>query len=208
METRVGARIASSVRAGHGHAQTRVTSTRTPASIPTGGSTKGPHKFFLALGLRRADWADKDKRDEYRLAIDKALSKARNLTGIDLKRCWTSYAVEVREDFEDEFKKRLEEYLGYVDESSLLTAPGSWYRLEKFAKCSSSKGARKEPKLPSNRRKKPRTIKTTVTMEITKRILTPNPFANFPLTLTTSPIRIIKTFTKLQASCRWSGDLL
>ena len=117
METRVGARIvASSVQAGHGHAQTRVTSTRTPASIPTGGSTKRPHNFFLKLGLPRGDWADKDKRDEYRLAIDKALSKARNLTKIDLKRCWTSYAVEVREAFEDEFKKRLEEYLGYVDE--------------------------------------------------------------------------------------------
>jgi len=189
MESRVGARIvASSGRVGQRHAQTRkATSTRTAASTPTGGSTKRPHKFFLALGLPRGDWDDKDNRDEYRLAIDKALSKARNLTPeMDLKRSWTSYAVEVREAFEDEFKNRLEEYLGYVNESSLLIAPGSRYRLEKFAKCSSSKGARKEPKLPNNRRKKPPPIETTVMMEITTRILTLNPLANFPLTSTTS----------------------
>jgi len=119
--------------------------TLAPTSSPTGGSTKKPHKFFLALGLPRGDWANKGKRDQYRLAIDKALEKARSLTGINLTRCWTSYPVEAREKFEDEFKRRLEEYLRYVEEFSLLIVSVSRYRLERYAECFSSKDAKKEP---------------------------------------------------------------
>jgi hypothetical protein len=115
METQDAARlVASPVLTRQRQAQRKGATpyTRAPTSSPTGG-TKKPHKFFLALGLPGGDWADKDKRDKYRLAIDKALDEARNLTKIDLKHSWRSYAVELREEFVDEFKRRLEQYLRY-----------------------------------------------------------------------------------------------
>jgi len=95
------------------------TPAHTTLSPPRGQKISEPHKFYLALGLPKSHWSSKDKRDAYKLATARAIQKASECTGIDLKRAWRTYPQKLRENFEDEFKNRLEKYLEYYTHTIL-----------------------------------------------------------------------------------------
>jgi len=80
---------------------------------------QGPPKFYLSLKQRPEEWAKKDRRDGYRLAISKALEDGRKqVPAIDLKCSWSKYYLKHQtsdaETFEGVFREKLAEYLKYL----------------------------------------------------------------------------------------------